>query len=285
MADVSDVCNALVTLAAQAVYPNGTGQASIANTGVRLFQGWPLPQQLDADLKAGVCQVSVYPRPEERNTARYPQDWQQRTLNTPTLGLAINGQQVTVSGTIPPANNPHNVMVMVNKVPYVYAVQTSDTLTSIATALAALIVADVAGTTSSGSVITMPTSAMVSAARVGVQGVSMRELRRQERVFQVSIWADTPAHRDTIAQAIDVALAATNFLNLSDLSAARMIYKSSGVDDQYQKDKLYRRDLFYTVEYATTQIETDTQITQEQLNQSGTLDGTTSLTPTITTYF
>ena len=285
MADVTDVCNVLVTLAAQAVYPNGTGQASVANTGIRVFQGWPLPQQLDADLKAGVCQVSVYPRPEERNTARYPQDWQQRSVNTPTLGLTINGQQVTVSGTIPPSNNPHNVMVMVNKTPYVYAVQTSDTLTSIATALAALIVAGVAGTTSSGAVITMPTTARVSVARVGVQGVSMRELRRQERVFQVSIWADTPAHRDAIAQAIDVALAATNFLNLPDLSAARMIYKSSNVDDSYQKDKLYRRDLFYTVEYATTQIETDTQITQEQLNQSGTLDGTTSLTPTTTTYF
>ena len=99
MADVSDVCNALVTLAAQAVYPNGTGQASIANTGVRLFQGWPLPQQLDADLKAGVCQVSVYPRPEERNTARYPQDWQQRTLNTPTLA-SFSGSDPQLTGVL-----------------------------------------------------------------------------------------------------------------------------------------------------------------------------------------
>ncbi|MFC6520131.1 hypothetical protein ACFQAT_10460 [Undibacterium arcticum] len=80
-------------------------------------------------------------------------------------------------------------------------------------------------------------------------------------------------------------LAITQFMTLVDQSTARMTYKSSPVSDEFQKDKLYRRDLFYTVEYATTQIETDTQITQEQLNTSGQVDGSTQYGPVTTTYF
>jgi hypothetical protein len=284
MADETDVSNALVALVAQTVYPNGTQQPSITGFDIRVFAGWPISQNLDADLKAGKTNVSVYPRQEERNTTRYPQDWQQLSVNTPTLGLTINGQQVTVGGSVPPANNPTNVVVVANKKPYVYAVQTSDTLTSIATALAALIAADIAGTTSAGPVITLPNSARINAARVGITGTSIRELRRQERVFQVSVWSDIPANREAVAKPVDVALAATTFLTLTDGTRARLIYKGSPVSDSLQKDKLYRRDLFYTVEYATTQVETETQITETQLNQSGSLDGVNSLTPVTTTY-
>ena len=281
MADLSDVGNALVALAAQAVYPNGTGQASVSGSAVRLFPGWPNPQQLDADLKAGGAQVSVFPRPDERNTTRYSKDWQQLSVNAQTLTLTIAGQTVTVGGTIPPAGNPHNVTVLANKVPYVYAVQVSDTLTSIATALAALIAVGIPGTTSTGAVITLPNSGRINSVRVGITGTSIREIRRQERVFVLSVWADTPTHRDAIAQAVDVALAATQFLTLIDQSAARLIYKGSMVIDQFQKDKLYRRDLFYTVEYATTQTETDTQITQEQFNISNQPDGATAPISTV----
>lgn len=266
MADITDVGNALVALAAQTLYPNGTGQPSVAGVDIRVFQGWPNPQQLDADLKAGIGQVSVYPRPDERNTTRYSKNWQQLSINTPTVTLTIAGQTITVGGTIPPSNNPQNVGVIANGSSFLYAVQTSDTLTSIATALSALIAAAISGTTSSGPVITLPGTARIAAARVGVTGTLASEIRRQERVFQIVIWADTPAHRDAIAQPVDVALAATQFLTLSDGFGARLIYKGSMVSDDYQNEKLYRRDLFYTVEYATTQTVTGTQIITEQLN-------------------
>lgn len=281
MADVSDVANTLVGLAASAVYPNGTGQASVTGAGIRVYQGWPVPQSLDADLKVGICHVSVFARPEERNVSRYPQDWQQKTVNAPTLTASIAGQTITIAGTIPPTNNPHNIAVLVNGKPYVYAVQTSDTLASIATALSALIAVAIPGTTSAGTVVTVAAAGRIAAARVGVTGTAIRELRRQERLFQITVWADTPGHRDSAAQAIDVSLAATNFLTLPDGTAGRLIYKSSTVTDDYQKDKLYRRDLFYTVEYATTQTETETQITQEVFNVSNQPDGATAAVSTV----
>lgn len=273
MADLTDVANTLVAMIAGIVYPSGTGGPSVAATPIVVYQGWPNPQQLDVDIATGKCHVSVYPRPEERNTTRFTTDWKPVSVNTPTLTLTAAGQTVTVGGAVPPAGNPHNAMVFANGKPYVYAVLVSDTLASIAAALAALIVVDVAGTSAAGAVITLPASARLNRARVGVTGSSMRELRRQERLFQIGIWADTPAHRDAIAQAIDSTLAFTTFLTLPDSSAGRLVYKSSMVSDQFQKDKLYRRDLMYTVEFATTQTETDTQITQEQLNVSAAVAG------------
>lgn len=193
MADLTDVANALVTLVSATLYPNGIGQASVAGVGVRVYQGWPNPEQLDPDLRATtpICHVSVYPRPEEKNTTRYMPTWKQTSVNTPTLTLTIAGQAVTVGGTVPLASNPHVVMVMGNGKPYVYAVLATDTLNSIAAALAALIAADIAGTAAAGAVITLPNSARLQAARVGVTGTAVREVRRQERSFQIGIWADT----------------------------------------------------------------------------------------------
>lgn len=264
MADISDVENALVALIAQTLYPNGTGQASAAGVPAKVYAGWPTQSQLDADMMGGTAHVTVFPRPEERNTTRYSKDWKQQSVNTPTLTMTISGQTVTVGGIIPAANNPHNVEVSANGQTFVYAVQVADTLTSIATALAVLIAAGIPGTTSTGAVITLPNSARISAARVGVTGTMIREIRRQERLFQATIWADTPAHRDALAQLIDPVLAATPFLLLADQTAARLIYKGSPITDALQKAKLYRRDLLYTVEYGTTQTTTATQITQEQ---------------------
>lgn len=281
MADLSDVLNSLVTLAAAAVYPGGTALPSVCGTGVRIYAGWPNAQQLDVDLANAMCHVSIYALPGERNMTRYAPAWQPATLNTPTLTLAAAGQTVTVGGTIPTAANPHVLSIGVNGVPAVYLVQPADTLASIAAALAALIT----GAVATGAVVTLAANARIGFARVGVTGTSIREVRRQERQFQIGVWADTPARRDTLARSIDAALAFLTFVTLPDLSQGRLIYKGTNNLDKFQKDRLYRRDLNYSVEYATTQTETETQITQEQVNTSAAVAGVTPTAPTFTTYF
>ena len=284
MSDIIDVQTALVNAIVAGVYPNGTTQPSVSNSAIVVYPGWPDSSNLDADLLTGKAHVTVFPTATEKNTTRYSKDWQPQTVNTATITAVILNQTVTIGGVFPSPFAAHNINVMVNSVPYVYAVQSGDTLTSIATALKALIVAGVPGTTSTGPVITLPTNARINAARVGVSGTSIRELRRQERVFQITVWAQTPTLRDTIGSAFDVALAAVEFLTMPDGFGARLIYKSSAVIDSLQKAKLYRRDFLYSVEYATTQIEVDTQITQEQLNLSMQNDGSTQYTTPVTTY-
>ena len=278
MANLSDVCNALITPVAQAIYPNGTGQASIIGSAVRIFEGWPNPQTLDTDLVAGVMNISVYPLASERNSSRYPRDWQTVSITAASISAAIAGQTITLSGTI---STPQNVGAIVNGLAFIYPVQAGDTLTSIATGLAALINASVAGTTSIGTVITCPTGSKIKAARTGAQGTSIRELKRQERAFQITVWANTPQNRNLVSDAIDVALSALTFVTMPDASAARVTYKNSPQTDAFEKSKLYRRDFIYTVEYATTQTAVDTAILVIQENVSDQPDGATATIATV----
>lgn len=285
MADLSDVTATLVSLIAGIVYPNGTGQPSVAATDIVIYEGWPNPQQLDADVAVGKCHVSVYPRADERNTTRYSPTWQHATINTATLTLTVAGQTITLAGTIPLASNPTNLAVFANNLPYTYAVLPTDTLATAAAALAALIAVGVPGTSAAGAVITLPALGLIEWARVGVTGTSVRTVRSQERVFQIGIWADTPAHRTAIAKAIDAALAVSTFLTMPDGTGARLTYKSSLISDALEKSRLYRRDLFYTVDYATTETETETQITAGQINESAAVSGVLPYAPVSTSFF
>lgn len=284
MADLLDVENALAAQIASSIYPNGTTLPSSVGIPVVIYPGWPIPAELDSDLAqlakntGGRIHVSIFATGTERNTTRYPRDWKQSIAPVQTLTLTQNGQQVTVGGTV---STPQNVMLMVNRLPVVYQVQATDTLTTIATALAAL----VAGATSSGPTVTIPNTASLTAARVGATGTNIMELRRQERVFQITVWADSPSHRALVASAIDVAMAAIQFLTLSDGTGARLIYKSTVDNDMPQKDGFYRRDLMYSVEYATTITEIDTQITQDVTNVSVASDGVSTYAPATTIYF
>ena len=109
-------------------------------------------------------------------------------------------------------------------------------------------------------VITCPPSARLTRVMVGVTGTSMRELKRQERLIQIGIWADSPTHRDAIASALDPAIASMTWLVMPDTSMARLRYKSSPVSDRFENSTLFRRDLMYDVEYGTNEIQTLAQI-------------------------
>lgn len=250
MADISDVERALVSLIAWILYPNGTAQPSSVGVPVVVYAGWPQSSQLDADMASfatggtGRLHVTVYPTPTEKNTTRYPMTYDSATPAITSLTLAVVGQQVTVGGTV---SVPQNVGVMVNGLLYLYAVSATDTLATVASALAAL----VNGATASGATVTLPTGARITAARVGGTGSLSAMTKQQQRTLQVTVWADTPAHRSQTAAAIDSALSAQNFITLPDGTAGRMVYVGSHVDDMTQKANLYRRDLLYSIEYTT----------------------------------
>lgn len=263
MADLIDVQNALVTLIAQAIYPDSINGSSAVGVPCMIYPGWPNSIALDADLKLGKCHVSVFPTAQERITTRYSTAAQQVSINAPTLTATVVSQTITITGT---PSAPQNIAIIINRKAYCYTIQITDTLTSIATALAALIAVDIVGTTSALGVVTVGATGRIAAARVGTMGMVADEYRRQERVFQMTIWANTPANRDALTGMVDVALTQTNFLTLSDGFAARLTYKGSHVIDSLQKANLYRRDLLYAVEYATTSLQTATAITVETLN-------------------
>jgi hypothetical protein len=195
---------------------------------------------------------------ESRNTTRYQTIQQDFTATTPALTLTINARTVTVGGTVAAGVN---TAIIVGTNAFTYQTVANDTLTTIAAALASSINLTYPGTTSSGPVITLPANGpAINAARVGGSGSQQTEVGRVEQVFQITVWANTPANRKAIASLIVPALMSNHFLTLADSSSARLILKGQRDDDVPQKELLYRRDIMVTVEYAETITNTATTV-------------------------
>lgn len=265
MADLADVENQLKALIVGWCYPNGTSQPSAMLLNgkavpVKVGRGWPLADTLAQDLQAQVANVTIYSQPgAERLTTRYPRQWQVVTAPSPTLTATVSGRTVTIGGTV---SSPQNVALIYAGIGYVYAVQAADTVNTVAAALSAL----VPGATSFGPVITAPGGYRL-AAHVGGFGTAIRELRRQERLFQVTCWCATPEQRDALAGFIDAKFAGAGdpngleFITLPDGSAARLKYVRTAPTDRDALVQSYRRDLIYSVEYATTETLVAPQVT------------------------
>lgn len=273
MADLSDVQSALVNFAMQAIYPNGITQPSIANCDVMLYVGWPVKAQLDNDLLANKAHVSVFsPTGMERNTTRFSTAWQDAVIAEPTLTFTVNDNLVVVGGVV---NIPQTCVVIVNNVGYGYAVQSDDTLESIAANAAAIIPSAYA----EGTTIVIPDAYQLST-NISVPGTAIRELKRQERLFQITVWTSSPTTRDVLVSALDVFFAAITRFILPDDAYARLKYHDSFLTDSLEKSRLYQRALRYRVEYATTQTASNALIAHSYLNsltieQTGTADFST----------
>lgn len=281
MADSSDVEIALVTAIDTILYPTGkvgNPPPSILGVAARIERGWPDQVALDADLRAGYVNVSVFARQStERSTTRYSTQREDGAVQATSYTLAAAGQVVTVGGAAPAIYTPQNLAVFVNGRFYVYQALTGQTPAQVAAALQALIVAAVAGTTVVGAAITLPASARIGALRVGATGSASQEVGRSEQQFQIGLWCPTAALRDAAARAIDPALRGLNRITLSDGSIARITFHGGFGSDGGQKAILYRRDLIFTVEYASILLSTAAQMVAGEAD--GVLpDGTTIVT-------
>lgn len=252
MADQSDVENALVDLIAAALYPEGTALPSVVGADCRVYRGWPGPAALDADLAAGRVNVTVFPAGADgRTTTRWAPAWQVGVAPRPTLQVSVSGLSATFSGSADPGQLAG---LMVDGRSYVWRTQSGDTPALVAANLAAAARADAIALLS-GATVTVPRAGRFGA-RVVTDATARVEVRRQVRGFRITCWCPSPSTRDTTAAAIDAALAPLMFLSLADGTQGRLTYDGTTVFDQSQDAALYRRDLLYSVEYATVVTQT-----------------------------
>ncbi len=248
MAEQSDAEDALVTLAATALYPDGPDAASIIAATTRIYRGWPTASALDADLAAGTVNVTVFPVPGgTRNTTRYPAIWH-ATPATPTLTVSVAGYTTTFAGSADPGQLAG---ILVEGQSYVHETGANETPSLVAAILAASI-APTRPATANGTSVSLPGARSV-VARTVAGATAYREVRRQQQSFRVTAWCPTPTLRDAACGAIDDLFAATPFLTLADGSAARLRFTNTTTFDQSQDAALYRRDLVYSVEFPTMQ--------------------------------
>jgi hypothetical protein len=247
MADQSDVAEALLACATAAVYPGGLAAPSVAGVPVRLFRGWPDPETLARDLRAGAAQVSILPEPEgEVNTTRYLPTPRRRQRLSPPLTATVEGTVVTFSGSVQAGLLAG---ILVDGASFVHVASATDTPGLIAAALAAAVMT-VRPAYAQGARLAVP-GALSLIARTALSYAARRELKRQRQNFRLTGWCPSPEVRDALLPALDQALAATPFLPLADGSAARLRFVRSRSSDQEEMAFLYRRDLIYAAEYPT----------------------------------
>lgn len=249
MADQADVENAMAALVANVLYPAGTGALSAVGRTCRVYRGYPNAPALDADIAAGVINVSITAAPAPtRNVTRYPRKWISVTPVNEILSVAVAGTSATFSGV---CGAGQLAGVMVDDALFAYAVQPNDHPATVASNVAALIRGGGWIVTYAGTTIDVP-AAERFAARVVAGAGALQEIKRQVQAFQISMWCPDPASRDSLAPIIDGALGGLNFIPLADGSFGRIVFGDSQAQDNAADAVLYRRDLTYHVEYPTT---------------------------------
>ena len=264
MADLSDVTAYLAQQAASAVYPNGTAQPSVAATDCRIFEGWPLPDQLDLDLAGRMlsgtpptavarpggplANVSVYPMPGT-GIAVYQILDETYVIAPPVFGLSVSiaGNTITVSGQ----PNTGEYLTLVCDDAFVYS-QTGATTAALLAALASAAQANYPAASSTATTLTVPAGhSMV--VRQGAVATLGKVTHRQRHSVMVSVWAPAQAVRSALAKAIDNVIKQNIKVAMPDTSQAVIIYSRTNVSDEQQSATIYRRDLIYAVEYATVE--------------------------------
>lgn len=270
MADISDVTGYLASAAVAAVYPNGTSQPSVANLDVRVFEGWPTPDQLDLDL-GGKMLSGTPPTPHPRpggpaaNVSIYPMLGANvvpdQIMNaTYTIIPPVYGMGITLTGTPGNISTPPTVTVSGQPTTGEYLTLIADrqfiysasgtTTQSILTQLATQASANYPGVTSTATQISIP-ALFDFTARQGAPGTLARVIHRQKQEVMITTWAPNHTARSAIAAAIDVAIKNQILIVLPDTSTAKVCYNRTNMIDEQALITLYRRDLIYEVEYAT----------------------------------
>ncbi len=247
MADLPDVESALLSELIAITYPNGTAAASILGPEIRLYRGWPVAMSLASDIAAGISNVNVFPVPgSTHNSTR----WGIETYiepSPPALTVSVSGHSATFGGACAVGQLAG---ILADNVPFVYVVQLGDSPALVASELYDAI-SVIRPCQISGATVTVP-GAVQFVARTTAQASGIQEWARQEQGFRVSVWAPSPALRDTLCGAIGSGLAPIVFLPLADGTAGRVRYRSTASLDDGRDASTYRRDLVYDVEYATT---------------------------------
>ncbi|WP_036048702.1 hypothetical protein [Bradyrhizobium sp. Tv2a-2] len=287
MADLSDVTAYLAQQAFIAVYPNGTGSASVAGMDCRIFEGWPLPDQLDNDLTGfmmengdkvkrpgGVCaNVSIFPMLGQGAPVPQIQN-KTRTISQPTYGLTFTvvGNTLTVSGQ--PAAGEYLTIIADDE--YVFS-RGGATTQAILAALLADAQAAYPQASATSTSLTVPGTHILVVRQGGVGKVG-RVIHRQKNSIMVTVWAPNQIARAAFAKAIDVQIKQTIVTTLSDTSQIKVTYNRTNTIDEEQSKGIYRRDLVFDVEYATLEIFDAYVITSTQVSIINLADTTTIAT-------
>lgn len=262
MASVDDVSQYLAKRVADVLYPGGSLLPGIVNAPVRIYPGWPVSGALQTDIEAGGSHVSVWPLPAERRVnCALGGPYQMLTRGKPTLQLWVTDSAIGVSGV---ASAITNVQIHLNGKKFVFQFRAGTTAEQVVNSLQLHL--PHAFTLMGRVVILLVNHLSIS---VTTAGTAVRELRRQIKEFQITVWSPNPQLRNAIGTAIDAALSEHCHIDLGDGVPAQMFYARQFDSDAAENWHVYRRDLIFSINFATTQTVSAPEVTDIAVNLNG----------------
>ena len=159
----------------------------------------------------------------------------------------MDGRSATVGGI---AAEGQVAGLLVDGMAVVHRTERGDTPEMVAAVLATYLRTKLIVTVEGATLTVAGTGPMLG--RVVADRRVRRETRRQRQGFRITLWCPAPGLRDRAGAAVDARMAATDFLDLPDGTSGRILSRGSSVSDHARRARLYRRDLVYAVDYATT---------------------------------
>jgi len=270
MASSDDVARFLAGRIADVVYPGGSQLPGIVNAAVKIYPGWPVPGTLQQDIDNGSVHITVWPLPTERKIhTALGRPCRVIAKGQPTLQFTVNGSYISVSGV---ASALTNVRVSINRKTFTFHFRAGTTAEQAISELREALPNSF--TVLSSVCILMAEHLSVS---VTTAGTAVEELRRQIKDFQITVWAPAPGLRERIGSAIDAALSEQCHIDLNDGAPAQLLYARQSDSDRSENWHVYRRDLIFRVNYATTRFITAPEVTQTAITLNGLMtNGNTS---------
>lgn len=254
MADISELEQSFVTIVAQTLFPStsytpyNVSTSSLLGISCRVYRGWPLDQQLSDDMNNNVTNISIFSSPGlARDTTRFLRRMTETVTQvyTPTMTITKVGNQITFAGT---PSTTEVIGIAHRHAGFSYRLSLSDTPASVAAAFAA----HIPNSTAVANVLTINVDLPITVT-VGGDVATETEVHRQEQLIRVITWAPTTSIRDQVCSALDPAIMWTDRIQFQDnFISGPIINAGTYVDDVVGIENLWRRDLIYKVEYATT---------------------------------
>lgn len=233
---------------------------------VAVFEGWPQPNSLDGTLQSGNAMVAIYPPPGASTQVFQVLD-KVYVITPPVHGLTatvaavVGGAAVTLFGT--PGPGEYASIIVGRQYAFSATGPSANYIlnqiaTQAATAFPAAVVA--------GNTITFPTTQIIC--NIGAPAVEGWATHRQRDPVWIMIFSPNNPMRNTLASTINMALSAVNHLIFPDTSQGVLVPSYTVQLDAKETVNIYRRDLCYTVEYATIQEFPAWQVTSFNLTTS-----------------
>lgn len=243
MPDISEILNEMVVQIASAIYPAGLESPSTSGAPTKIFPGWPDPGSLDQDLSNRIVTISLFPRPGiGKVTTRYSKEWaHSNQIPVPTLTASVDGRTVTFNGV---GEEGLIAGIIEGSQSWPLRVEKSWTPDRVAREFKKIVRP---GVILDGHSLIFPGEQRL-VARTASQVPESRELRRQIKGVQITVWAPSSELRDKTFKAVDLWVASHPFFTVLG-SAIRLEYSGDSFDDDGRQANLHRRDLLVSVEY------------------------------------